>query len=104
MWRGACMSEESGHGVVARIERCRAGQQRYARRSKLAGFAGFALGKVLSLIEVGRLVIELPSGARLERVGARPGPHAEVKLNNWRALRRLFLNGDVGRRESLFRQ
>ena len=26
---------------------------------RLAGFAGFALGKVLSLIEVGRLVIEL---------------------------------------------
>ena len=37
---------------------------------KLAGIAGFALGKVLSLVEVGRLVIELPSGAKLERIGA----------------------------------
>ena len=68
----------------------------------MAGFAGFALGKVLSLIEVGRLVIELPSGARLERVGAQPGPHAEVKLNNWRALRRLLLEGDVGVAKAYF--
>jgi cyclopropane-fatty-acyl-phospholipid synthase len=63
---------------------------------KLAGIAGFALGKLLSLVEVGRLVIELPSGAKVERIGARPGPEAEVKLNNWRALRRLALKGDVG--------
>ena len=63
---------------------------------KLAGVAGFALGKILSLIDVGRLVIELPSGVKLERVGARAGPQAEVKLNNWRALRRLVLGGDVG--------
>src|ERR1700683_4716634 len=63
---------------------------------KLAGIAGFALGKLLSLVEVGRLVIELPSGAKVERTGARPGPEAEVKLNNWRALRRLALKGDVG--------
>lgn len=63
---------------------------------KLGGIAGFALGKVLSLIEVGRLVIELPSGARFESVGASAGPQAEVKLNNWRALRRLVLGGDVG--------
>jgi cyclopropane-fatty-acyl-phospholipid synthase len=58
--------------------------------------AGFALGKILSLIEVGRLVIELPSGAKLERIGACEGPRAEVKLNNWRALRRLAFGGDVG--------
>lgn len=63
---------------------------------KAPGFAGFALGKVLSLVEVGRLVVELPSGARVERAGARPGPQAELKLNNWRALRRLALKGDVG--------
>jgi cyclopropane-fatty-acyl-phospholipid synthase len=63
---------------------------------KLSRFARFALRNVLSLIEVGRLVIELPSGARVERVGALPGPNAEVKLNNWRALRRLVLKGDVG--------
>jgi cyclopropane-fatty-acyl-phospholipid synthase len=63
---------------------------------KLAGFTGFALGKVLSLIDVGRLAIELPSGKKIERIGAQPGPHAEVKINNWRALRRLVFGGDVG--------
>jgi cyclopropane-fatty-acyl-phospholipid synthase len=63
---------------------------------KLAGFAGFALGKVLSLIDVGRLVIELPSGKKIERIGAQSGPYAEVKVNNWRALRRLVFGGDVG--------
>jgi cyclopropane-fatty-acyl-phospholipid synthase len=63
---------------------------------KLPGFAGFALGKVLSLIDVGRLVIELPSGTRIERVGTQPGPQAEVKVANWRALRRLVFGGDVG--------
>lgn len=63
---------------------------------KFAGLAGLALGKVMSLIDVGRLVIELPSGARLERAGANTGPQAEVKLNNWRALRRLMVGGDVG--------
>jgi cyclopropane-fatty-acyl-phospholipid synthase len=62
----------------------------------MEGFAAFALRKVLSLIEVGRLVIELPSGVKLEGVGARSGPQANVKLNNWRALRRFVLGGDVG--------
>jgi cyclopropane-fatty-acyl-phospholipid synthase len=60
------------------------------------GFVSFALGKALSLIESGGLVIELPSGARIERFGAGPGPRAEVRLNNWRALRRFVLGGDVG--------
>ena len=69
---------------------------------KLPGLAGFALRKVLSLIEVGRLVIELPSGAKVERVGARPGPEADLKLNNWRALRRVALSGDVGLASAYF--
>jgi cyclopropane-fatty-acyl-phospholipid synthase len=69
---------------------------------KLPGVAGFALRKVLSLIEVGRLVIELPSGAKVERVGARPGPEADLKLNNWRALRRVALRGDVGLASAYF--
>jgi cyclopropane-fatty-acyl-phospholipid synthase len=63
---------------------------------RVAGFAGPALRKALSLIEVGRLVIELPSGARVERVGVKSGPQAEIRLNNWRALRRFLFGGDLG--------
>jgi cyclopropane-fatty-acyl-phospholipid synthase len=62
----------------------------------VAGFPGLALRKALSLIEVGRLVIELPSGAKVERVGAKSGPQAEIRLNNWRALRRFLFGGDLG--------
>ena len=40
---------------------------------RLPGLTGFALKKVLSLIDVGRLVIELPSGAEVERVGCAVG-------------------------------
>src|SRR5450432_1818412 len=65
-------------------------------RGGLTWLAGYTLEKVLSLVEVGRLVIELPSGAKVEGVGARPGPEATVKVNNWRAVRRLLLKGDVG--------
>ncbi len=62
----------------------------------LSLIAAFALEKVLSVIDAGRLIVELPSGARIVRAGLRPGPEAEVKLNNWRSLRRLALKGDLG--------
>jgi cyclopropane-fatty-acyl-phospholipid synthase len=67
-----------------------------ASGGKLPGLAGFALRKALSLVDVGRLVIELPSGVKVERVGATPGPEADLKINKWRALRRLAMGGDVG--------
>jgi cyclopropane-fatty-acyl-phospholipid synthase len=73
-----------------------AAEDRPRAGDRWAGVASFALGKALSLVEVGRIVIELPSGARIERVGGRPGPHAEVKLHRWRGLRRFVLGGDVG--------
>jgi cyclopropane-fatty-acyl-phospholipid synthase len=69
---------------------------RGASFGRLAWLAGYTLEKLLSLVEVGRLVIELPSGAKVEGVGARPGPEATVKVNNWRAVRGLLFKGDVG--------
>jgi cyclopropane-fatty-acyl-phospholipid synthase len=65
-------------------------------RARRAGATGFALAKVLSFAERGRLAILLPSGARIDHVGARPGPNAEVRLHRWRVLRRLALQGDIG--------
>jgi cyclopropane-fatty-acyl-phospholipid synthase len=45
---------------------------------------------------VGTLMIELPSGERLLRRAALPGPEAIIKIARWRALRRLFARGDIG--------
>jgi len=64
--------------------------------------AGFALSKILSVIEVGRLAVELPSGERVERVGALPGPSADISFRSWRGVRRLFTEGDVGLAASYF--
>jgi cyclopropane-fatty-acyl-phospholipid synthase len=61
-----------------------------------SSFAGSALKKLLSVIEVGRLAVELPSGERIERVGALPGPSADIAFRRWRGVRRLFAQGDIG--------
>ena len=58
--------------------------------------ARLALAKLLSVIEVGRLAVELPSGERVERVGPLPGPSADISFRSWRAVRRLFTQGDIG--------
>jgi cyclopropane-fatty-acyl-phospholipid synthase len=44
----------------------------------------------------GTLTIVTPGGMRVANPGAGPGPHAELVLNNWRALRRLVFGGDLG--------
>lgn len=47
-------------------------------------------------LAAGRLVVFLPSGATIERVGALPGPDVAVHIHRWRALARLALGGDAG--------
>ena len=61
-----------------------------------SGFAKFALTKVLNVIDAGRIVVELPSGDRIERVGTSPGPSADISFTSWRGLRRLVTHGDIG--------
>jgi len=56
--------------------------------------------RFLAHIDAGDLTVELPSGARLARKGARPGPHAFLAIHRWRAIWRLILLGDVGFAES----
>lgn len=67
-----------------------------AGAGKPSPVARLALKKALSAIEAGRLTVETPSGERIERIGARPGPDAQIRLNNWRAIWRLALQGDLG--------
>lgn len=52
--------------------------------------------RLLERFDTGALTLELPNGEGLSRMGALPGPAAVVKLNNWRAVRRLMTRGDIG--------
>ncbi len=54
------------------------------------------LRRLLSNLAVGRLVVDLPGGGRIERDGPQSGPEARLILHRWRALRRLVTSGDVG--------
>jgi len=71
-------------------------------RSEQAPFAWITrllhlfLQRLLAELRCGSLVIELPSGERLEGRGTSPGPHASIALHRWRALMRLQLHGDIG--------
>jgi cyclopropane-fatty-acyl-phospholipid synthase len=63
------------------------------RRSPLAEFG---LRRVLAFIEQGQIVVELPSGEKIEHAGRLAGPRADLAIKRWRALRRLAIEGDVG--------
>ena len=52
--------------------------------------------RLIPSLSAGRLTVELPSGARLERIGAAPGPEISVTMCRWRALLRLAFGGEVG--------
>jgi cyclopropane-fatty-acyl-phospholipid synthase len=54
------------------------------------------IARLLANLDAGSLLLELPSGARLEHHGRRRGPSATLKLHRWRALRRISGGGDVG--------
>ena len=64
--------------------------------ARLSGFAGLLVRKILSLLKVGILTIELPGGLKVRHAGVQSGPRAAIKLNNWRLVRRLAMNGDIG--------
>jgi cyclopropane-fatty-acyl-phospholipid synthase len=54
------------------------------------------LRQLLGRTRFGRLALTLPSGRRVEVVGAEPGPQASLQLHRWRPLLRLALEGDLG--------
>jgi cyclopropane-fatty-acyl-phospholipid synthase len=64
------------------------------------GLSRWFLRRLLSRIAIGRLTVVTPEGERLHSGNAAPGPHATLILKNWRAMRRVLLDGDIGLAEA----
>ena len=64
------------------------------------GLGTWALHRLLSRLARGSLSVRTPCGTTLLHSAPEPGPHAELVLHRWAALRRLLLAGDVGFAES----
>lgn len=54
------------------------------------------LTRLLEGLRYGSLTVTLPNGQKLVHAGDEPGPEAGLVLHRWRALRRLFIGGDMG--------
>jgi cyclopropane-fatty-acyl-phospholipid synthase len=59
-------------------------------------FADRWIARVVRSLKIGHLIIETPSGARVEGKGEIEGPRATLNLHRWRTMRRLMFGGDVG--------
>jgi cyclopropane-fatty-acyl-phospholipid synthase len=59
-------------------------------------FADRWIARVVRSLKIGHLIIETPSGARVEGRGELEGPRATLNLHRWRTMRRLMFGGDVG--------
>ncbi|MBD9650286.1 class I SAM-dependent methyltransferase [Ensifer sp. ENS09] len=77
--------------ALARIFRRGLGEN----RATIGVFAR-ALDAVISSVDIGKISVILPSGERIEHIGARPGPSAAITIHKWRAVRRLATGGDLG--------
>ncbi len=75
--------------------RVRAAQSQQGN-SRKNSFAFYALRKIIATVDCGRLIVELPNGDQIEHRGAKPGPDADIAFLNWRAVRRLVFEGDIG--------
>ena len=58
--------------------------------------SGRFTSRLLSRLNHGRLIVETPSGQRVERRAALLGPEAILVLHDWRAVRRVFAGGAMG--------
>ena len=68
-----------------------------ATRPRLgAGFREWLLTRWFRDIRVGRLTVELPSGAQRVFVGETPGPRAQLAIRDLRLVTRMIFGGDVG--------
>jgi len=73
--------------------------RRLAQPRQSLFFSTLILRRLLARLQVGRLVIILPSGEKLEAKGS-AGPEAVLHIQQGRALRRMLLRGAVGFAES----
>jgi cyclopropane-fatty-acyl-phospholipid synthase len=64
------------------------------------GLSRWFLRRLLSQITIGHLTVFTPDGERLCSAQGEPGPQATMILNNWRSMRRLLLDGDIGLAEA----
>lgn len=64
------------------------------------GLSRWFLRRVLSRIAIGQLTVVTPDGERLYSAPGLPGPQATLFLDNWRSIRRLLLDGDIGLAEA----
>ena len=64
------------------------------------GLSRWFLRRLLSRIAIGQLTVFTPEGERLCSAQGAPGPQATMILNNWRSMRRLLLDGDIGLAEA----
>ncbi|KRE04255.1 hypothetical protein ASE63_25815 [Bosea sp. Root381] len=64
------------------------------------GLSRWFLRRLLARIAVGHLTIVTPEGRRLHSGSSASGPQATLILKNWRAMRRLLLEGDIGLAEA----
>jgi cyclopropane-fatty-acyl-phospholipid synthase len=62
--------------------------------------SGRLLHGLIQCLAAGRLTIVTPSGDRIETAAQGPGPEATLNLHNWRLVRRLLADGQIGFAES----
>ena len=61
-----------------------------------AGILFRMLRRMSSQFQSGRLIIQMPTGQRIEHAAKAPGPEATLILHNWRTIRELIVRGDIG--------
>lgn len=75
--------------------RSEAAEHAQASESQMRGALGWLWRRIVAS-DTGRLVLELPSGARFIHAGSNPGPEAHLAIHSWRVLSRLIVGGDIG--------
>jgi len=66
------------------------------RANAHSGLVARILERKLSTMARGRITFHLPNGEFARSPGFQPGPNAHIVVHRWRALSRLWMEGDIG--------